>query len=122
MTNAKEVRERNRENLGRAQYAAVQLRSAVRIYAVGFNPTTGYTNYFQQTPADIWPPQFEFYSVPPEAGGAVVTFFEVHTSFGAFENVQEVVIYDRDGEHHVPVALSVARAEGGDGPFPIFGR
>jgi hypothetical protein len=122
MSNGNETRERDREHLGRAQYAAVQLKSAVRIYAVGFNPTTGYTNYFQQTPIDIWPPQFEFYSVPPEAGATVVTFFEVHTTFAAFEDVKEVVVFDADGEHHVVVARNAARAEGGDGPFPVFGR
>jgi predicted transcriptional regulator len=52
----------------------------------------------------------------------VVTFFEVHTTFAAFEDVKEVVAFDADGEHHVVVARSVTRAEGGDGPFPVFGR
>jgi hypothetical protein len=122
MGDSKANRERSREHLGRAQYAAIQYRSAIRIYAVGFNPTTGYTNYFQQTPLDIWPPQFEFYSVPPESGATVVTFFEVHTTFAAFEDVKEVVVYDADGEHKIPVVRSVVRAEGGDGPFPLFGR
>lgn len=122
MSDPREVEERNTPHLGRAQYAAVQLKSAVRIYAVGFNPTTGYTNYFQQKPIEIWPPQFNFYSVPPEVGGDVVTFFEVHTTFAAFAEVKEVIVNDADGDHHVPVASSVTRSEGGDGPFPVFGR
>jgi hypothetical protein len=122
MGNGEENRERSREHLGHAQYAAIQYRSAVRIYAVGFNPSTGYTNYFQQTPLDIWPPQFEFYSVPPEAGGAQWTPFEVHTTFAAFENVKEVVVYDADGEHKIPVIRTAMGTKGGDGPFPVFTR
>jgi hypothetical protein len=110
----------NDEHLGRAQYAAVQLRSAVRVYAVGFNPTAGYTNYFERARIDIWPPQFDFKSVPPEIGSDVITFFEVHTTFAAFEDVREVLVKDKDGEHHVPVARRAARGEGGDGPFPVF--
>ncbi|HEX8171401.1 MAG TPA: hypothetical protein VF824_12745 [Thermoanaerobaculia bacterium] len=113
-----ELAERNAKHLGRAQYTAVRLRTGVRLYAVGFNPGGGYHNFFERLPIDIWPPQFAFYSVPPEIGPDVITFFVVDTAFLAFDDVKEVIVHDADGEHRVPVAGSMK--DGGDGPFPRF--
>jgi hypothetical protein len=115
------IPDNNQEHLGRAQYAAVQVRTGVRLYAVGFNPTAAYDNFFERLPIDIWPSEFAFYSVPPDGPApAVVTFFNVSTAFMAFESVNEVTVHDAAGPHRVPVISARAAVQDIDRPFPLF--
>lgn len=99
-------------DLGRASYRAEQARDAVIIFAFGWNPTPGYTNFFEQSPIDVFPPEFIFRSIPP--GGfvpQVLTPFAIWVMFGANEPVKTVTVHDADGPHKVPVEqLSEAQA------------
>jgi len=99
-------------DLGRASYRAEQAREAVIIFAFGWNPTPGYTNFFEQSPIDVFPPEFIFRSIPP--GGfvpQVLTPFAIWVMFGANEPVKTVTVHDADGPHKVPVEqLSEAQA------------
>jgi hypothetical protein len=115
------IPEKNQEHLGRAQYAAIQLRTGVRLYAVGFNPTGGYDNFLERMPIDVWPPEFAFYSVPPDGPASdVLTFFNVSTSFMTFDSVDEVTVHDAAGQHRVPVIGARAGVQDIDRPFSLF--
>ena len=48
-------------DLGRASYRAEQARDAVIMFAFGWHPTPGYTDFFEQSLFDIFPPQFIFH-------------------------------------------------------------
>jgi len=121
-------------NLGRASYQAQQTRDAVIIFAFGWHPTAGYTDFFEESPIDVFPPQFIFRSIPPWfIVPQVVTPFAIWVMFGASEPIKTVTVHDADGPHEITVeqkqktlaasqratwiAGSVARSGGG-----IFGR
>lgn len=90
--------------LGRANYRAEQDRDAVVIFAFGVHPTPGYVDFFEQSPIDIFPPEFIFRTIPP--GGIVqqvLTPFSIWVMFGASEPIKSVTVYDADGPHQVPV-------------------
>jgi len=99
--------------LGRASYRAEQARDAVIIFAFGWHPTPGYTDFFEQSPIDVFPPEFLFRSIPP--GGIVpqvVTPFAIWVMFGASEPIKAVTVHDADGRHEIPVEpMSKALAE-----------
>ena len=115
-----EIPSSHQEHLGRPQYNATQMRTGVRIVAVGFNPTAGYSNYFERLPIDKFPPEYAFYSVKPDGPAAdVVTPFQVMVEFLSFENVPSVTIHDADGRHDIPVDQA-NKLFGKDGPFPMF--
>ena len=121
-------------NLGRASYQAQQARDAVIIFAFGWHPTAGYTDFFEESPIDVFPPQFVFRSIPPWfIVPQVVTPFAIWVMFGASEPIKTVTVHDADGSHEITVeqkpkslaasqratwvAGSVVRGGGG-----IFGR
>jgi hypothetical protein len=112
---------KHQQHLGRAQYAAIRMRTGVKLYAVGFNPTGGWENFFERLPMDVWPPEFAFYSVPPD-GPAIdmLTPFEVSTSFMAFDDIDEVIVHDAAGRHVVPVFSAKATTQDIDRPLPLF--
>jgi hypothetical protein len=105
-------------DLGRAGYRAEQARDAVIIFAFGWHPTPGYTDFFEQSPIDVFPPEFIFRSIPP--GGMVpqvLTPFAIWMMFGASEPIKTVTIHDADGPHEVPVeqvtkVLAASQARG----------
>lgn len=91
-------------DLGRASYRAEQARDAVIIFAFGWHPTPGYVDFFEQSPLDIFPPEFIFHSIPP--GGIwpqVLAPFAIWVMFGASEPIKTVRVHDADGAHDVPV-------------------
>jgi hypothetical protein len=117
-----QISERSRKTLGRAQYAAVSIGNVVKLYAVGFNPTPGYVNFFEEIPTLVPPPEFAFYSIRPDHPvPEVITFFVVNITFISFDPPEYVTVHDADGPHRVRV-VRVGKAEGGDGPFPRFER
>lgn len=91
-------------DLGRASYFAIQGRDAVTIFAFGVHPTPGYTDFFEESPIRIFPPQFIFHSIPP--GGMVpqvLSPFSIWVMFGATEPIKAVIVHDADGEHEIEV-------------------
>lgn len=93
-----------RGDLGRASYRAEQARDAVIIFAFGWHPTPGYTDFFEQSMIDIFPPEFIFHSVPPGwMVPQVLTPFSIWVMFGASEPVKTVTVHDADGAHEIEV-------------------
>lgn len=91
-------------DLGRASYRAEQARDAVIIFAFGWHPTPGYTDFFEQSMIEIFPPEFIFHSVPPGwMVPQVLTPFSIWVMFGASEPIKTVTVHDADGAHEIDV-------------------
>jgi hypothetical protein len=91
-------------HLGRANYSALQARETVIIFAFGWHPTPGYVDFFEQSPIDIFPPQFILWTIPP--GGMVpqvLTPFAIWVMFGATDPIKTVTVHDADGAHEIDV-------------------
>jgi hypothetical protein len=86
-----------------ANYTATQGAGEVVIRAKGENPTAGCETKFMQSVLRIWPPQFVLIRKRPEIGAAVMTPFDVKTSFKAREPVSTVIVRDGMGRHEVKV-------------------
>ena len=94
----------NGSELGRATYSAQQVPGAVIIFAMGCHPTTGYTDFFEQSPLRIFPPQFIFRTIPPTGIVLqVITPFSIWVMFGASDPVETVTVFDADGSHEIKV-------------------
>lgn len=90
--------------LGRATYSAQQVPGAVIIFATGCHPTTGYVDFFEQSPLRIFPPQFIFRTIPPTGMVLqVITPFSIWVMFGANDTVETVTVFDADGSHEIKV-------------------
>ena len=90
--------------LGRATYSAQQVPGAVIIFATGCHPTTGYVDFFEQSPLRIFPPQFIFRTIPPTGMVLqVITPFSIWVMFGASDPVETVTVFDADGSHEIKV-------------------
>src|ERR1044072_359064 len=79
--------------LGHASYRAEQVRDTVIIFAMGWHPTAGYVDFFDQSPIRIFPPEFILRTIPP--GGVVIqtlTPFAIWVMFGASEAVKTVPV------------------------------
>ena len=98
--------------LGRASYRAEQVRDTVIIFAMGWHPTPGYVDYFEQSAIDVFPPQFILRTIPPPGMVIqVLTPFAIWVMFGASDPVKTVTVHDADGAHQIPVEqLSVEEA------------
>lgn len=91
-------------DLGRASYRAEQAPDAVIIFAFGWHPTPGYTDFFEQSMIEISPPEFIFHSVPPGwMVPQVLTPFSIWVMFGASEPIKTVTVHDADGAHEIEV-------------------
>lgn len=91
-------------NLGRASYRAEQARDAVIIFAFGWHPTPGYVDFFEQSPIDIFPPQFIFHTIPPSGmWPQVLAPFAIWVMFGASDPIKTVTVHDADGAHEIEV-------------------
>ena len=99
--------------LGRASYRAEQARDTVIIFAMGWHPTPGYVDFFEQSAIRIFPPQFILRTIPPSGMVIqVLTPFAIWVMFGASEPVESVTVHDADGAHEIKVEqLNVAKAE-----------
>lgn len=94
----------NGSELGRATYSAQQVPGAVIIFATGCHPTTGYVDFFEQSPLRIFPPQFIFRTIPPTGMVLqVITPFSIWVMFGASDPVETVTVFDADGSHEIKV-------------------
>lgn len=116
-----------------AEYTATQLRipdgpREIWIVAKGKHPTAGYEVYFQQTPLDIFPPEFELWHIEPDASADVITPFSRFVTFTARDTQAEVFVHDSNGRHRVSVEQLGDLKKGEflvsvlgmlkDGPFP----
>ncbi|HKV36254.1 MAG TPA: hypothetical protein VJP89_18090 [Pyrinomonadaceae bacterium] len=94
----------NGSELGRATYSAQQVPGAVIIFAMGCHPTSGYIDFFEQSPMRIFPPQFIFRTIPPTGIVLpVLTPFSIWVMFEASEPVETVTVHDADGAHEIKV-------------------
>lgn len=94
----------NGSELGRATYSAQQVPGAVIIFAMGCHPTSGYIDFFEQSPLRIFPPQFIFRTIPPTGIVLpVLTPFSIWVMFEASEPVETVTVQDADGSHEIKV-------------------
>ena len=103
--------------LGRANYRAEQVPDAVIIFAMGWHPTGGYVDFFEQSPLRIYPPQFILRTIPPVIAPDVLTPFAIWAMFGASEQIETVTVHDADGSHEVkveqvPAKIAAAEARG----------
>lgn len=91
-------------DLGRASYRAEQTPDAVIIFAFGWHPRPGYTDFFEQSAIEIFPPEFIFRSIPPVGMvPQVLTPFAIWVMFGATEPIKTVTVHDADGPHDLKV-------------------
>lgn len=88
-----------------AQYWAVQAPKEVLIFAAGVHPTPGYRTFFQQSPIDVYPPEYRLMHLKPTGPVVIqlVTPFTQNTSFPAAGTVKRVIVHDAKGKHEVPV-------------------
>jgi hypothetical protein len=87
-----------------ASYRAEQVPGVVLIFADGAHSTSGYRVFFEQSPIDVFPPEFLLWHVQPSGIVLqVITPFNEWTSFKAKEQIKTVVIHDANGRHEVEV-------------------
>src|SRR4030095_10302421 len=93
--------------LGHATYRAEQARDTVIIFAMGWHPTPGHVDFFEQSAITIFPPEFILRTIPPSGIVLqVLTPFAIWVMFGASEPIKTVTVHDADGAHKVQVAQS----------------
>ena len=91
-------------SLCEATYRAQQIPGAVLVFADGMHPTSGYVTFFEQTPIDVFPPEFVLWHIKPSGIVLqVLTPFSVHVSFNAPGEVKRIVVHDANGPHQVDV-------------------
>ena len=92
------------KELGRADFRAQQVPGAVIIFAEGWHPTSGYVDFFEQSPIDIYPPEFILWQIAPTGPTLdVITPFAIWVMFGAEEPIKTVRVTDADGTHEIKV-------------------
>ena len=93
------------KQLGNANYHAIQLFETVHIVAYGENSSSGYRNFFEQSPLKIYPPIHNFFSEPPSGIALPLTTpFVARTSFFAGEKIETVTIHDANGAHKIGIS------------------
>lgn len=86
------------------QYRANQVPGAVVIIAEGTHGSPGYDSFFQQSPMEVFPPQFILKHRKPD--GITIqleTPFVAVTYFRTAEEIKELVVHDAQGSQTVPV-------------------
>jgi len=90
-----------------AAYQAHQIGRTVVIVATGAHPTSGYDAFFEQSPIDIFPPEFTLWHRAPTGPVLdVITPFSVSTHFAASEPVKKIIVHDSTGSHDVDVVAA----------------
>jgi hypothetical protein len=85
-------------------YLAQQFGKTVSLVATGAHPTSGFDSFLQQSPLDVFPPEFTlWHKVPTGIVLQVVTPFSVSAHFAAAESVNAITVHDADGVHQVKV-------------------
>jgi hypothetical protein len=86
------------------RYSAQQVPGLVIVRAEGMHPTSGYQVILEQTPPDVFPPEFALWHIKPTGTVLdVVTPFQVQRSFPASATVSAIRIHDASGVQDVKV-------------------
>ena len=89
---------------GDVKYRANQVPGGVLIIAEGINRTSGYDNFFEQSPIEIFPPQFILKQRKPMGGSLdVLTPFTATAWFATKETIEQVTVHDAQGQHQIIV-------------------
>ncbi|WP_372424067.1 hypothetical protein [Salinarimonas chemoclinalis] len=88
---------------GRGTYMASQTGSVVELTAQGSLPSFNMEAKLVQSQLTIFPPEFALLFFQPEVRLPAFKPFQVSTTFVAAEAIAELVVYDADGQHRVPV-------------------
>ncbi|HMS41715.1 MAG TPA: hypothetical protein PKE69_15900 [Pyrinomonadaceae bacterium] len=89
---------------GDVKYRANQSSDGVLIIAEGINRTSGYDNFFEQSPNLILPPQFILKQRKPSGPSLdVLTPFTARTLLQINTPVEEITVHDAQGSHQIVV-------------------
>jgi hypothetical protein len=87
-----------------ATYHAQQVGHTLIVSGVGAHPTSGYDEFFEQSPIDVFPPEFTlWHRIPSGPVLDVITPFSVSTHFASSAPVRKVIVHDSNGSHNVEV-------------------
>jgi hypothetical protein len=127
---AKKSKRKSRVGVGQelcvGSYTGQQIGHTVNLTATGGHPTTGYEVFLQQSPIDIFPPEFALYHRNPSGTVLdVITPFSISKHFVAAKPVKLIVVHDAEGAHSIKVVQASQEIQGHilklhkDGPFPM---
>jgi len=107
-------------------YHAEQIGHTMILTATGAHPTTGYHVFLQQSPIDVFPPEFTlWHKTPSGIALQVVTPYSESIYFISAVPVKQAVVHDANGRHTVKVEQASAEIQNHlkklrkDGPFPM---
>jgi hypothetical protein len=107
-------------------YHAEQIGHTIILTATGAHPTTGYEVFLQQSPIDVFPPEFSlWHKTPSGIVLQVVTPYSESIHFISAVTIKQVVVHDANGRHTVSVEQAAAQIQNHlkklrkDGPFPM---
>src|SRR6266403_2199754 len=87
-----------------AIYHAHQVGHTVILSGTGAHPTSGYDEFFEQSPIDVFPPAFTLWHKAPSGPVLdVITPFSLSTHFASSEPVKKIIVHDNSGSHDVAV-------------------
>lgn len=92
------------KHLCAGKYSANQVGNTIYVIAFGQHPNNRYEVELEDTPIAVFPPPFRL--MHRELGGKVVeviTKFAVYTDFSSEDRIENVTVYDADGEHQIYV-------------------
>jgi hypothetical protein len=88
-------------------YTATRIAQTVVVSATGVHATSGFSVFLEQTPIDVFPPEFALWHKAPSGPVLdVITPFSASAHFATTDNVKAVVLHDADGAHIVNVRLA----------------
>jgi hypothetical protein len=89
---------------GKGSYRGLQIGPFVELIAVGTTPDLNMIARLVMSPLRIFPPQFGLFFFVPEITLPAEKPFIVDTSFFSEEPIADIVVWDADGRHSVPVS------------------
>jgi hypothetical protein len=85
-------------------YAAQQIGQTVVLTATGAHPTSGFQVFLEQSPIDVFPPEFGLWHKKPSGFVLqVITPFSVSAHFAASQSVPKIVVHDANGAQTITV-------------------
>lgn len=125
-TSRSKTRVKVRLELCAGTYYAQQIGHTVNLTATGGHPTSGYDVFLQQSPVDVFPPEFALYHRKPSGTVLdVITPFSISKHFVSAKPVNVIVVHDAEGPHSVKVVQAPPEIHDHilklhkDGPFPM---
>lgn len=110
-------------------YHAEQIGQTVILTATGVHPTSGYDIFFEQSPIDVFPPEYSLWHKNPSGVTLqVVTPYSESVHFISAVPVKRLVVHDANGSHNVTVEQAASHIRNHlkklskDGPFPMSKR